>query len=95
MANLTRLASFVAVADELNFGRAARRLHISQPALSQRIRLLEQEIGTELLARSSRRVSLTLAGMRLFADARDLLRSCTNSSAKSFLNVSGHGMPSD
>jgi DNA-binding transcriptional LysR family regulator len=73
MTNLTRLTSFVAVADELNFSRAAERLHISQPALSQRINLLEQEIGTELLVRSSRNVMLTMAGMQVFADARELL----------------------
>lgn len=73
MTNLTRLTSFVAVVHELNFGRAAKRLHISQPALSQRIRLLEEEVGTELLVRSSRGVTLTMAGMQVFADARDLL----------------------
>ena len=73
MANLTRLASFVAVADELNFGRAARRLNISQPALSQQIATLEQELGAQLLIRSSRQVTLTPAGMQTLSDARDLL----------------------
>ena len=68
MVNLSRLAAFVAVAEELNFGRAATRLHLSQPALSRQIRVLEEELGTQLLARNNRRVALTPAGVQALAD---------------------------
>jgi acetyl esterase/lipase len=71
---LRHLRSFVAVAEELNFGRAAERLYITQPALSRQITGLEQAIGCELLRRSTRRVELTLAGEALLERARQLLR---------------------
>src|SRR3954451_7122240 len=67
------LRAFVAVAEELNFGRAAARLYLSQPALSRQIRALERLLGCELLRRSTHRVELTIAGSALLDRARRLL----------------------
>lgn len=72
---LRHLRSFVAVADELNFGRAAARLYLSQPALSRQISSLERLVGCELLRRSTHRVELTLAGEALLGRVRELLQS--------------------
>jgi epsilon-lactone hydrolase len=70
---IRHLRAFVAVAEELNFGRAAARLHLSQPALSRQVRALERLVGCELLRRSTHRVELTLAGEALLDRARRLL----------------------
>ena len=67
------LRAFVAVAEELNFGRAAQRLYLSQPALSRQIRTLEAAVGCQLLRRSTHRVELTLAGAALLDRAREVL----------------------
>ena len=72
---LRHLRSFVAVADELNFGRAAARLYLSQPALSRQVSSLEGLVGCELLRRSTHRVEVTPAGQVLLNRARELLRS--------------------
>jgi len=70
---IRHLRAFVAVAEELNFGRAAARLYVSQPALSRQIRALERLLGCELLRRSTHRVELTVAGNALLERAHRLL----------------------
>lgn len=91
---------FIAVAEELHFGRAARRLHIQQPPLSRQIQALETELGLRLFERTRQRVELTPAGQALLARARhvfDALDSALESARRASRGESGRvviGYPS-
>ena len=73
MFTFDQLAGFIAVAEELHFGRAAERLNMTQPPLSRQIQKLEKIVGAELLERDNRRVELTAAGRTFLDEARRLM----------------------
>src|SRR4051812_13504293 len=80
--DLRRLRYFAALAEHGHFTRAAESLHVAQPALSQQIRRLEEELGLPLVHRTTRRVALTEAGELLAARARRILAEVDAASAE-------------
>jgi DNA-binding transcriptional LysR family regulator len=77
---IQQIRAFLAVAEELHFGRAALRLHMAQPPLSRSIQRLEHELHAQLFIRGTRSVQLTAEGEALLAPARDILEACRRSS---------------
>lgn len=75
---LIQLRCFVAVAEDLHFGRAAQRLDMLPASLGRHLRHLEDELGTQLVQRTTRHVSLTQAGQELVEEAKDILQSAAN-----------------
>jgi len=87
---LRHLRYFIAVAEELHFGRAAARLRISQPPLSQQIQMLEQNLGVRLLARTNRSVALTAAGQQFLTDSRLILSQVDEAASRALRLHQGH-----
>lgn len=86
---IRHLKSFLILAEELNFGRAAFRLHISQPPLTRQIQQLEEELGAQLFVRNTQGVALTSAGIMLVEEARRML--CMLQSVKRRVKKAGRG----
>jgi DNA-binding transcriptional LysR family regulator len=88
---IRQLRYFLAVAERMNFTKAAEFMHVSQPALSQQIRMLEEEIGVRLLERSNRRVQLTPAGIAFRARARVALHEAAEAASDAKMVQRGEG----
>jgi DNA-binding transcriptional LysR family regulator len=88
--NLRHIQAFIAVAEELHFGRAAKRLYIEQSPLSRRIGQLEADLGVSLLHRNGRGVCLTAAGRVFLEDARRVLLACEQAQARVHATAAGH-----
>ena len=88
--NLRHLRCFIAVAEELHFGRAARRLHVEQSPLSRTIRQLEAGLGVTLLERTPRGVRLTPAGQVFLEEARRVLLAFEQAQTKARAVAAGH-----
>ncbi|MEV0688101.1 LysR substrate-binding domain-containing protein [Nocardia sp. NPDC050378] len=87
--DVRHLRYFVAVAEERHFGRAAQRLHMAQPPLSQQIRQLEADLGVSLLERTTRKVELTAAGAAYLMRARQILASLDDAGREARLVAAG------
>jgi DNA-binding transcriptional LysR family regulator len=90
MIDVAQLRCFVAVGEDAHFGRAARRLNMTQPPLSRQIRILEQRLGLALFERSTRQVRLTAAGAALLPEARAVLNQLAHLTASAGQLASGH-----
>ena len=90
MFSLVQLNQFVAVAEELHYGRAAKRLNMTQPPLSRQIQLLEKDLNVLLFDRSSRAIKLTPAGKAFLADARRLLQQSERAALSVHKTATGH-----
>lgn len=90
MFDLRQLRYFIAVAEHLSFTEAARRLHLSQPPLSQQIRALEQDLGVRLLDRNKRRVALTEPGRLFLEEARKVLAQVDSARQTALGAAAGH-----
>src|SRR5512137_1429537 len=91
MIDLRSLRQFVAVAEELHFGRAARRLHMTQPPLSLAVQALERELGAPLFVRNQRVVTLAPAGTALLPAVRRLLQAADDLLRLAFVSSIAYG----